>query len=190
MDTNMVPACPVCGTGLVLGSSGELDSWTCPNGHGLAMTLSEAHGRLQDDEVSDLWQRARQAPPGPLPGPFRGRPMVRVELPVDDDEATEGTPGDGPTTSTVTLDVDLDEQFIWFDAGELDELPEDLPNAGPTPDQLAAEERIRRQFGEGIEAAAEERESTELTERLYRRAARHPGMLQALDSVGRAVTSY
>ena len=31
----------------------------------------------------------------------------------------------------VELDVDLDNRFIWFDTGELDELPGDLPDALP-----------------------------------------------------------
>jgi serine/threonine protein kinase len=77
-----------------------------------------------------------------------------------------------------------------FDAGELDELPEDQEDARPTPEQLAAEAEIVARFGAGIEAAADEREDRELSEKLYRRVARHPGALQALDSVGRAVTAY
>jgi Zn-finger nucleic acid-binding protein len=184
------PACPVCGAGLVLGSSGELDHWTCPAGHGVAITLSEAYGEIQDDEIHQLWQKARSGSPGDLPSPFGGPHMVRVVVDADPDEVDEGQAGDGDTTVSVTLDVDVENQFVWFDAGELDELPDDVENAPPTAEQLAAEQEITARFGAGIEAAADERESRQLTERLYRRIARHPGMLRTLDSVGRAVTSY
>ena len=185
-----VPHCPTCGTELQLGSSGSLDHWSCTSGHGLAMTLSESYERLQEDEIALLWQRARAGTAGPLPSPFDGRPMVRVEMAFDDDEVPEGEPGDGADTGTVVVDVDVENQFIWFDADELDELPTDLEDAPPTPEQLAAEAEITARFGAGIEAAAEEREGHELSERLYRRVARHPGSLHALDSVGRAVTAY
>jgi Zn-finger nucleic acid-binding protein len=185
-----MPHCPICGVELQLGSSGTLDHWSCPAGHGLAMTLSESYERLQEDEIAQMWQKARAAGPGPLPSPFTGVAMARVEIEADADEVPEGEPGDGPGTGTVVVDVDVENEFIWFDAGELDELPVDLPDAPPTPEQLAAEAEITARFGAGIEAAADERESRELSERLYRRVANHPGALQALDSVGRAVTAY
>jgi hypothetical protein len=185
-----MPHCPVCGTELQLGSSGTLDHWSCTNGHGLAMTLSESYERLQEDEIALLWQRARSGSAGPLPSPFDGRPMVRVTVDFDDDEVPEGEPGDGADTGSVVVDVDVDNQFIWFDAGELDELPTDLEDAPPSPDQLAAEAEIVSRFGAEIEAEADEREGQELSEQLYRRVARHPGALNALDSVGRAVTAY
>jgi hypothetical protein len=175
---------------LELGSSGSLDHWSCPAGHGLAMTLSESYERLQEDEIAQVWQKARSAAAGPLPSPFNGLPMARVEVDADDDEVPEGEPGDGATTAVVVVDVDVENQFIWFDAGELDELPEDQEDARPTPEQLAAEAEIVARFGAGIEAAADEREDRELSEKLYRRVARHPGALKALDSVGRAVTAY
>ena len=57
------------------------------------MTLSEVHGRLQNDEVAELWERARTAPPGPLPSPFGGPPMVRFTLPWDLDEFRERRTG-------------------------------------------------------------------------------------------------
>lgn len=184
------PRCPVCGTDLQLGSQGTLDHWSCPAGHGLALTLSESYERLQEDEIAQLWKLARSGSPGPLPSPFGGPSMVRITLGYDDDEIPEGEPGDGPDVGSVVLDVDVENQFVWFDAGELDELPEDQADAEPTPEQLAAEAEIRARFGAEIEAAADARESRELSEKLYRRAARHPGLLGALDRVGRAVTTY
>lgn len=185
-----MPHCPVCGVELQLGSSGRLDRWSCTAGHGLAMTLSESYERLQEDEIGRLWQLARDAAPGPLASPFDGMPMRRFALPYDDDETPEGEPGDGSDLGTVEIDVDVANQFIWFDAGELDELPVDLPDAEPSPEELAKVAEIAGQFGDGIEAAAHDRDADDLSERLYRRVARHPGALDTLDRVGRSLTAY
>jgi hypothetical protein len=185
-----VPHCPVGGEELHLGSPGDLDYWSCPAGHGLAMTLSESHQRLQDDEVSELWQLARAAAPGPLTSPFGRRQMVRVTLPYDTDETPSGDRGDGGAQGTVVLDVDLEEQFIWFDAGELDLLPEDLPNPEPSAEELAQVAQIRAKFGSDLEADQAARDDHELSERIYRHLATRPGLLKVLDDVGRGVTAY
>ena len=145
-----MPHCPICGVELQLGSSGTLDHWSCPAGHGLAMTLSESYERLQEDEIAQMWQKARAVGPGPLPSPFTGVAMAHVEVDADADEVPEGEPGDGTGTGTVVVDVDVENQFIWFDAGELDELPVDQPDAPPTPEQLAAEAEITARFGAGM----------------------------------------
>lgn len=188
--TVTVPVCPICSASLRLGSEGELDHWSCPNGHGLAITLTESYGRLQDDEIAQLWQLARRAPAGPLPSPFDGRPMVRFALGYDEDEVPEGEPGDGPDLGVVELDVDVEHQFIWFDAGELDELPHDPENAPPSPEVLAREAEIRARFAADIDAALDSRDDDELSERMYQRLARRPDVLRTVDKVGRALTSY
>lgn len=188
-----VPHCPIGGEELHLGSHGELDYWSCPAGHGLAMTLSESHQRLQDDEVAELWQLARAAEPGPLTSPFGRRRMVRVTLPYDADEAPAGESSgtaDAGTQGTVVLDVDLEEQFIWFDAGELDLLPEDLANPEPSAEELAQIAQIRATFGRDLEADQDARDDHELSERIYRHIAARPGLLKALDDVGRGLTAY
>jgi hypothetical protein len=185
-----MPVCPICGEQLRLGSSGKLDRWSCTNGHGLAMTLSESYERLQEDEIAHLWKLASRAAPGPLESPFDGRPMARFVLPYDEDEVPEGDPGDGPDTGSVQIDVDVANQFIWFDAGELDEMPEDLPDPEPSAEELAKVAEIAAQFGAQIEAAARADESDDLSEQLYRRIARHPGALSTLDRVGRGLTAY
>jgi hypothetical protein len=185
-----IPHCPVGGEELHLGSQGELDYWSCPAGHGLAMTLSESHQRLQDDEVAELWQLARAAAPGPLTSPFGRRQMVRLSLPYDADEIPAGGSGDGPELGTVVLDVDLEEQFIWFDAGELDLLPEDLLDAEPSAQELEQVAQIRARFGQDLEADQTARDDQELSERIYRHIAARPGLAKVLDDVGRAVTAY
>lgn len=184
--SSITPSCPVCGDALVLTHHGELDSWVCHGGDGLALTLSETHGRLQNDEIALLWQLARSAgvPSAPRPSPTTGRPMVAVEVGIDDDEVPEGQPGDGPNRTSVRVDVDVDDQVIWFDASELDEFPLDLPDPEPSEAELEAVERIRQAFGQSVAEAAATRQDAELTERLYRRIARRPGLTSVLTSVG------
>jgi hypothetical protein len=116
--------------------------------------------------------------------------MARFALPYDDDEVAEGEPGDGPDPGSVHIDVDVTNQFIWFDAGELDELPVDRPDPEPSAEELAKVAEIAAQFGAEIEAAAREEQDEELTERLYRRIARNPGALSTLDKVGRGLSAY
>jgi Zn-finger nucleic acid-binding protein len=185
-----MPHCPVCGVELQLGSSGSLDRWSCTAGHGLAMTLSESYERLQEDEIGRLWALARDAAPGPLPSPFDGVPMRRFSLPFDADEVPEGGDGDGPDLGAVEIDVDVANQFVWFDVGELDVLPADLPDPEPSAAELAKVAEIAAQFGAGIEAAADERDADDLSERFYRRVARNPAALATLDRVGRTLTAY
>jgi hypothetical protein len=56
------PKCPECGADLKLGPSGKLDAWSCPAGHGIALTLSEAYERLEDDEIHAIWKDSETAP--------------------------------------------------------------------------------------------------------------------------------
>ncbi len=180
------PTCPSCGTALVLTHTGAVDTWVCPTGHGLAMTLSEAYGRIQDDEISQLWQKARAASPtgSARPSPTTGRPMVSVQVTFDGDEVPEGKTGDGSDDGSVWLDVDVDDEVIWFDAAELDRFPQDLPNPQPSQTELDEVEQIRRDFGQSIVEDEEARESRALTERIYRHIAGHPGLRHTLTEVG------
>jgi Zn-finger nucleic acid-binding protein len=185
-----MPHCPVCGIELQLGSSGALDRWSCTDGHGLAMTLSESYEQLQEDEIGHLWQLARDAAPGPLASPFDGVAMRRFALPYDDDEVPEGQEGDGPDLGTVEIDVDVANQFVWFDAGELELLPVDRPDPEPSAEELEKVAEIAAQFGASVESAARQRDADDVSEKLYRRVARHPGALSTLDRVARSLTAY
>ena len=165
--------CPVCHESLQLTEHGAFNSWVCPAGHGLAATLSELYERAQEDEIHVLWKLARAATPGPDARlcPMGGEPMVTVSVPTDADEVDEGQPGDGPTTAEVPVDVCTRDEVIWFDAGELDELPADLLDAQPTEQQEAALADIRKTFGEGlVEGAGPDPAS--VTERIAARVAR------------------
>lgn len=180
------PSCPSCNGDLVLTASGAFDTWVCPSGHGLAATLSESYERVQDDEISRIWQEARRCRPTGTArrSPTTGASMVSVKVEWDADEIPEGDEGDGANLGSVWLDVDVWDQVIWFDDSELGLMPEDLPDAEPTPEELESLESIRRAFGDSIDDAAEQREEREIAERIYRRIARHRGLTRMLTEVG------
>ncbi len=178
---------PVNGNELVLGSEGELRFWYDPQGSGLAVTLSEAYDVAQEDEIENLWKLAKTAPPSPLMSPQGGKPMVRVVLGYDDDEASEGHSGDGPDSGQLTVDVDVVNQFIWFDAGELELLPRDKPDAEPTPDQEAQLENIVGVFGEQYEILSDARYAQDhpVTASLMRGTANHEGLTNWMERTGK-----
>lgn len=180
------PTCPVCATALVLTNSATFDSWVCREGHGLAMTLSEGYERMQEDELSLLWKLARTAPGGAATrrSPMTGRPMTAVEVPWDLDEVPEGEPGDGANVGSIWVDVDLDEQLIWLDAGELERFPADLPDSEPAAEELARIDEIRAVFGEAIVDADESRQAHDISERICRKVAAHKGLSRVLTGVG------
>jgi len=183
--------CPNCDRALEAQRAGELDMWVCPPAcgkGGIAMTLTEAHGRLQDDEIQALWHAARNGSAGPCKSPITRQPMVRVSVPIDDDEIAEGEDGDSTNSATVTVDVDVENQFIWFDAGELDEFPNDAPNAEPSPEEQAAITRIVQHFGDEYARALDESENQTLTERLYDSLARRPHVFGAVKRITKPIT--
>lgn len=171
------PQCPQCGSELVLGASGRLDAWTCPQGHGVGLTLSEAHERAQEDELSQLWERAKSAELGTHNCPMCDRGMASVTIAVDADEEA----GDSAGALHVTLDVCRDDQFIWFDPGELDELPEDLPDPQPSAAEVAQLAKIRKAYDRELDAAWED--DSPLGRFADRVSQRHPGFVKFLDRV-------
>lgn len=184
------PICPVCQGALSLVHQGEFDQWACPAGHGLGATLDEAHGHLQNDELAQLWSAARAAvAAGPARlCPICERAMVTVDLHVDADEAPAGVSDDGADAADEWLDVCLSDQLIWFDAGEFEALPADLPDPEPTAAELTHVATIRADFGQNVEAGIRERDNDQLSERFVNRiydriASRSPKALRLLDRV-------
>lgn len=178
--------CPTCRAALQLTNHDAFDSWVCPNGHGLAATLSELYERAQEDEIHRLWAIARsaQAAGSPTDGracPMCQRAMVSITVGTDADEVDDGLPGDGPDTGEVPVDVCVADQVIWFDVSELEALPDDLPDPQPTAAQEAALADIRRTFGEDYVAAVESRPG--FTDRLYARLRRSPAAAGAVNPV-------
>ena len=150
------PACPACRAVLALEHDHAFDAWGCPEGHGLAFTLSEAYERLRDEEIHAIWQRARAGDPTPS---ARGCPMCErtmVAVPC----------------GAVTLDVCLVDEVFWFDAGELEQLPPDVPDAPPTDEEQAALDRITDEFGDALDAGWDAEEAATLTGRLADRLLR------------------
>lgn len=174
------PQCPQCRADLELGARGKLEAWTCPTGHGAGFTLSEMHERAQEDELAALWERAKTAVAGKHACPICDRQMVTVSIGVDADEALDGS-GDSPDAGRVTLDVCREDQFIWFDPGELDELPEDLPEPKPSAAELANLERITTAYERELAEAWED--DSPLGRFADRVSKRHPGFVKFLARV-------
>lgn len=166
--------CPQCRAPLIKATQENgIDCWACPSQDGFAITLSEAWGHLQDDEVKAIWKAAKTGQPSPLKSPVLGTDMVRIEITVDDDEE-EGNRG--PGAFQIELDVSVDEQFIWFDAGELERMPDDLPNTAISVDERRRLDEIARQFGDSIVANYQNRENESLDGKLLNFVASHKRM--------------
>jgi hypothetical protein len=170
----------------VLTHAGTFDTWVCPTGHGLAVTVTEAYERIEEDEIGQLWKRARAATPtgSARPSPTTGKPMVSVEVTWDADEVPESQAGDGPDEGSVWLDVDVEDEVIWFDSAELDSFPRDRPDAQPSQTELNAVAKIQEAFGQSVVDDENARESRALTERIYQRIGHHPGLTRTLTEVG------
>lgn len=156
--TDIEYLCPQCRTTLAAVAHGGLDTWQCKDGHGVGITVTEAYGHFQEDEIRAIWQAAKSAPQSSLKSPALGRPMVAITVAVDDDEV-EGN--QGPGSHLVTLDVAPDEQFLWFHVVDFNAMPADLPSPAPSADELAKLEQIRALSRESISADAKRQESPE-----------------------------
>lgn len=172
MNELPAPKCPQCGVELKLSSTGELDFWSCPAGHGLGFTLSEAYERLQNEEIRKIWRESQGAPAGKYACPMCGRQMVTLTVGVD-------SKGD---SERAALDVCREDELFWFDAGELEEFPQHVPDPGPTPEEQKKIDLLMSSFdkelAEGLEAEANRSLLERLTNRLIRR---HPGFVHVLD---------
>jgi Zn-finger nucleic acid-binding protein len=173
--------CPRCGTALIQGTQkNDIDAWACPNHHGVGITLSEAWGHLQDDEIRAIWRAAKNGQPSAPNSPALAGNMVRIEITVDSDEE-EGNCG--PGVFQIELDVDVDEQFIWFDSGELERMPDDLPNPDMSEEERKHVEEIAQQFGESIMTNYHKRENESLEGKLYNFVASHKRMKQLVEAI-------
>jgi Zn-finger nucleic acid-binding protein len=164
MSALHAPACPTCRADLDLRHDGDFGAWVCPGGHGLACTLSEAYERLRDDEIHAIWHAANAADPARSTRgcPMCAKTMVAVAC--------------GP----VTLDVCVVDEVLWLDAGELEQLPPDVPDAPPSAEEQAELARITEDFADALDAGWDAEEAHTITGRL----AAH-----LLPSRGRATTT-
>ena len=115
-DGVRTPHCPICSTVLVHQQTG-LAGWSCPEGHGVAATLSVVRSEVSGDTIAELWDRSDEVMPSGRDCPFCKKPMMPVEASIANsaDPATAAAP--------VRLDICRLDQLIWFDPGELDALP-------------------------------------------------------------------
>jgi Zn-finger nucleic acid-binding protein len=165
------PKCPECGAELKLGPSGRLDAWSCPAGHGIGLTLSEAYERLEDDEIHAIWKDSETAPPGKHACPLCSQTMASVTVAVG-----------GPGSAQEMLDVCREDQFIWFDAGELDEFPQHHDAPPLSADELAKIEQIRKTFDHDLDEAQADEESRGFLNKLANHVVTaHPGFVGFLD---------
>lgn len=181
--SNLTYLCPQCRSTMAAVKKDDFDTWECKDGHGVGFTVSEAHGRLQEDEIRSIWQAAKSAPPSSLKSPILGRPMVAITIVVDDDEI-EGN--EGPGARPVTVDVCLDEQFLWFQVVALENMPLDLPNPPAPPEELARIHQIRGEIREvaSLEAGSEESSVDDVGYRFGSRVAAMLGMDGLLKRLG------
>jgi Zn-finger nucleic acid-binding protein len=167
------PTCPQCGAALTLGASGKLHAWSCPAGHGIGFTVSTAYERLEDDEIHTIWHASETAAAGSHRCPFCSQPMVSVTVAAG-----------GAGSPEETLDVCREDEFIWFDPGELDEFPQHKDTAPPSADQLAKVEQIRRTFDHDLDDAITDEESQGILNKLANHVVvAHPGFVHLLDHV-------
>jgi Zn-finger nucleic acid-binding protein len=165
------PKCPQCGAELKLGAGGTLHAWSCPAGHGVGFTVSAAYDRLADDEIHEIWQASEHGTPGKHACPMCDRPMVTVTVPA----GGEGSPQE-------TLDVCREDEFIWFDPGELDEFPAHAAAAPPSADEQRKIDEIRATFDHDLDSALEQEENAGVLDRFANHVVRHhPGFVHFLD---------
>lgn len=174
--------CPKCRTSLLPVTKGDFDTWECADGHGVGLTLTEAYGHFQEDEIHAIWKAAKNGPKSSLQSPALGQPMVAVTVAVDDDEIKGN---EGPGSRLVTLDVAPDEQFLWFHVGDFHSMPGDLPNPLPSAEELARVEVIRAQAKDFVAGQAESATST-VGYRVANRVAARLGLTALMNRLGKA----
>ena len=160
------PVCPNCGSPLHLEHDGALDAWACPQHHGLGFTISEAYERMDEAEIHAIWEQARAASAGSRTCPICATTMVSVTV-----APTAGATPDA--TTTLGLEVCLADEFIWFDAGELDAIPVDTNDPAPNPEEEAHLAEITEQFGDELGTEWSARDSETMRDHLIHRLGPH-----------------
>jgi len=154
------PTCPTCRAELELQADHSFDAWVCPAGHGLAFTLSEAYERLRDDEIRTIWRLANTSPRADgVRTSTRGCPMCSATM--------VAVLCDG-----ITLDVCTTDEVLWFDAGEIEQLPADVPDPVLSTEEQAELDTVTEQFGDALTAGWAAEEQATLTGRLTARFSR------------------
>jgi hypothetical protein len=150
--------CPTCAASLVHVAAHDPDAfnpWCCPAGHGRAATHAELHAVMQGDELRGLWEEARRAPRAGRACPSCRQGMAAMTLHGDADTAP-GASGAG--AFAVDLEVCVADQFVWFDAGELEAFPPAGADPGPTASEVEVAAAAAAAMAAAIDASARDRE--------------------------------
>ena len=114
-------------------------------------------------------------------GPTTDRPcptcetaMHRVHISVDDDEVMDPRAPGHFELCQLDAEVCRTCLFVWLDAGELEQLPVDRPNAefAATVEQQSVLDQIRRDTEAELERRYQELDRHDLAERILRRLRR------------------
>jgi membrane associated rhomboid family serine protease len=157
--------CPRCVEPLVPGRVSEGKLWECGTCHGRLISLYALRWVSQEDAVNQLWKTVIQRHhPGPLPCPVCQHFMFEQPLP-----ASAGAP---------EVDACRSCHMLWFDGGELDQLPKWRP---PNPNRLhslpqAARERLALEQVKKIRTDAERATGDEMPSEAWQVAAGFLGM--------------
>ena len=159
MSLDVGMSCPRCGAALAKSPYNGRIGFTCPEGHGIAMTLGAVRALCGSRElVNLLWHKsgAEEAEAG-APCPVCGKPMRKVTLDVN------GQP--------LELDICRRCQEVWFDPNELEMLPpppepEELPQAAREAIALEKAKNVRFEDGDRFRFCGENGQR-ELAETLF-----------------------
>ena len=136
-------SCPRCGAALAKSQYQDRIGFSCPEGHGIAMTLGAMRALCGSRElVNLLWHKSGEKEcEGQAACPICGRPMSNVTLDVKG--------------QALELDICRRCQEVWFDPNELETLPpppprpeaEELPQA--VREKIAIEKAKNVRFDDG-----------------------------------------
>ncbi len=93
-----------------------------------------------------------------------------------------GAPESTSDQPDVPIDVCLEDELLWFDNGELEELPGPAPAVAPGPEQDARFQQIMTAFDQGLDQAMAERDHADLMDRMADRVTSHNRLVSRLVS--------
>lgn len=131
----MNPKHPRTGSDLELVTQGPFSLWRSVDGSGLAITVAPG---VQDPESDHIFAMAAAGPISPFVSPISGIEMQRVVVAFDESDLLRGLVDEDDDEDTVTLDVDIEGRLIWFDAGEVEAITDELSEAGESAGADAA----------------------------------------------------
>lgn len=171
----IVPRCPECRHDLVLTSDRNFDTWSCRDEHGIAVSTVEGAHRFQDDELELFLRGWTSGTLSERPCPTCEASMRTVGVAIDDDEDRSNNAGsDQSASQKIEAEVCRNCLILWFDQGEMDKLPANLPNATfeASPEQQKVLDNIRHEAVAVLNERYANEDANSFTERLLRKLRR------------------